>query len=56
VINLVSDTEEKESRVKVSKNRVQSINFAPKRAEIIRGWRKLHDNMLQNLYPPPNII
>jgi hypothetical protein len=53
VRNLVSDIEKRESRVKVSENRVQSIKFATKRDEILRGWRKLHDN---NLYPPPNII
>jgi hypothetical protein len=30
--------------------------FGPKRDEVIRGWRKLHNEELHNLYCSPNII
>jgi hypothetical protein len=30
--------------------------FGQKRDEIIRGWRKLHNEELHNLYSSPNII
>jgi hypothetical protein len=30
--------------------------FGPKRDEIIRAWRKLHDEELHNSYSSPNII
>jgi hypothetical protein len=29
--------------------------FAPKREEVTGGWRKLHNEELQNLYSSPNI-
>jgi hypothetical protein len=30
--------------------------FGPKRDEVMRGWRKLHNEKLRNLYSSPNII
>jgi hypothetical protein len=30
--------------------------FEQKRDEVIRGWRKLHNKELHNLYPLPSII
>jgi hypothetical protein len=30
--------------------------FGPKRDEVTRGWRKLHNEELHNLYSSPNII
>jgi hypothetical protein len=30
--------------------------FGPKRSEVMRGWRKLHNEELHNLYCSPSII
>jgi hypothetical protein len=30
--------------------------FGPKREEVMRGWRRLHNEELHNLYTSPNII
>jgi hypothetical protein len=30
--------------------------FGPKRDEVIGGWRKLHNEKLHIIYPPPRII
>jgi len=30
--------------------------FAPKREELVGGWRRMHDEELHNLYTSPNII
>jgi hypothetical protein len=32
------------------------IIFGLNRDEIIRGWKKLHNEELHNLYPSPHII
>jgi hypothetical protein len=45
-----------EHRLRVSEERVLSRLFVLKRAHIIRGWIKLHDEDLHNLYSSPNII
>jgi hypothetical protein len=42
--------------VKVFENRVLSRIFGTKRGEVIRGWRKLHNKELHNLYSSPNMI
>jgi hypothetical protein len=40
----------------VFENRVLRRIFGPKRDEVTRGSRKLHNKKLQNLYSSPNII
>jgi hypothetical protein len=42
--------------VKAFENRVMRKIFGPKRDEVSRGWRKLHDEELHNLYGSLNII
>jgi hypothetical protein len=37
-------------------NRVLRIIFGPKRDEVTREWRKLHNEELHNLYSSPDII
>jgi hypothetical protein len=39
----------------VFKNRVLRRIFGPKREEVARGWRRLHNEELHNLYASPNI-
>jgi hypothetical protein len=43
-----------EHKQKVFENRVLII-FSPKRDEMVRGWRKLHDD-LYSVYSSPNVI
>jgi hypothetical protein len=40
----------------VFENRVLRRIFGPKRDELMRGWRKLHNKELYSLYSSPNII
>jgi hypothetical protein len=40
----------------VFENRVLRRIFGPKRDEVTREWRKLHNEELHNLYSSPNII
>jgi hypothetical protein len=40
----------------VFENRVQRRTFGPKRDEVKRHWRKLHNEELHNLYSSPIII
>jgi hypothetical protein len=40
----------------VSENRVLRRIFGPKRDEVTGDWRKLHNEMLHNLYSSPGII
>jgi hypothetical protein len=37
-------------------NRVLRRIYAPRRDEVTRDWRKLHNQELHNFYPSPNII
>ena len=37
-------------------NRVLRRVFGPKRDEVTREWRKLHNEELNNLYSSPNIV
>jgi hypothetical protein len=37
-------------------NRVLRSLFGPKREEVTGGWRKLHNEELNNLYSSENII
>jgi hypothetical protein len=40
----------------VSENRVLTRIFGPKRDDVTRDWRKLHNEELHNLYSSSNII
>jgi hypothetical protein len=40
----------------VFENRVLRRLFGPKRDEVTGGWRKLHNEELQNLYSSPSTI
>ena len=45
-----------ERRLRVFENRVLRRVFGPKRDEITREWRKLHNEELSDLYSLPNIV
>jgi hypothetical protein len=42
-----------EHRLKMSEKRVLRRLFGPKRDEVTGGWRKLHSEVLHNLYSSP---
>jgi hypothetical protein len=46
----------KECRLRVFENRVLRIIFGPKRDYVKGGWRKLHNEELNDLYCSPNVI
>ena len=45
-----------ERRLRVFENRVLRRIFGPKRDELRRDWRKLHNEELSVLYSSPNIV
>jgi len=45
-----------ECRLRVFENRVLRRVFGPKRDEVTREWRKLHNEDLNDLYSSPNIV
>ena len=45
-----------ESRLRVLVSRVLRRIFGPRRDEVIRKWRKQHNEELNDLYPSPNIV
>jgi hypothetical protein len=45
-----------EHRLKAFENRVLRRIFGPKRDEVTRDWRKLHNEGLHNLSSSPSII
>jgi hypothetical protein len=53
--NFASNIRE-ERKLRVFENRVLRRIFGPKRAGVMVGWRKLHDEELNNLYSSPSII
>ena len=44
------------TRLRVFENRVLRRIFRPKRDEVTREWRKLHNEELNDLYSSPNIF
>jgi len=49
-------TLKEERRLRVFENRVSRRIFGPKRDEVTRQWRKLHNEELNDLYFSPNIV
>jgi hypothetical protein len=49
-------TSGEEHRLRVFQNRLLRKTFGLKRDEVIGGWRKLHNEKLDNLYSSPSII
>jgi hypothetical protein len=47
---------ERERRLRVSENGVLRRIFGPKRDEVTGEWREVHNEELNYLYSPPNII
>jgi hypothetical protein len=45
-----------EHRLQVFANRVVRRILAPKRDEVMEGWRKLHNEELRDLYSSPSLI
>jgi hypothetical protein len=45
-----------EHRLRVFENRVLRRIFGPKRDEVMRGWRKLCNEELSDLYSSPSVI
>jgi hypothetical protein len=43
-------------RLRVIENRVLRRIFGPKRDEVTGEWRRLHNEELNDLYSPPNIV
>jgi hypothetical protein len=41
--------------MRVFENRVLRRIFGPKREDVAGGWRRLHNEELQNLYASPNV-
>jgi hypothetical protein len=55
-VNVFFTVLREEHRLRVFENRVLRRIFGPKRDEVTRGWRKLHNEELHNLYLSPSII
>ena len=53
---ILSLTVKKGRRLKVFENRVLRRIFAPKRDEVTKEWRKLHNEELNDLYTSPKIV
>jgi hypothetical protein len=53
---ILSLTQREEHRLSVSENRVLRRTFRPKREKVARGWGRLHNEELHNLYTSTDII
>jgi hypothetical protein len=51
-----SQTLREKHRLRVFKKRVPRKTLGPKRDEVTGGWRKLHNEELNNIYSSPTII
>ena len=51
-----SQTLREKRRLRVFENGVLRRIFGPKKDEVTREWRKLHNEELNELYSPPNIV
>ena len=49
-------TMREECRLRVFENRMLRRIFGPKMDEVIREWRKLHNEEFNDMYPSPNIV
>jgi hypothetical protein len=45
-----------EQRLRVFENKMLWRMFGPKRDEVTREWRKLHNEELQDMYSSPSIV
>jgi hypothetical protein len=45
-----------EHRIREFENRMLRRIFGPKKNEIVKGWKKLHNEELHNMYSSPSII
>jgi len=52
----LSVTRKEEQRLKSSENRVLRRIFGPKRKEVTRGWRNLHNEKLHNFFASQSIV
>ena len=52
----VSGKLREERRLRVFENRELRRTFGPKRDEVTREWRKLHNEEINDLYRSPNIV
>jgi len=47
---------EGQHRLRAFENRVLTRTFGPKRDEVTGEWRKLHNEVLNDMYSSPNIV
>ena len=45
-----------ERKLRVSENKMMKRIFGPRRDEVTRDWRRLHNEELNDLYCSPNIV
>jgi len=45
-----------ERKLRVFENMVLRRIFGPRRDEVTEGWRRLHNEVLNDLYSSPNIV
>jgi hypothetical protein len=53
---VVTVTQREEHRFRVIENGVLRGIFGPKGEEVVRGWRRLHNEELRNLHASANVI